>query len=35
MTRGTLRRWYGMFKDWQTNVHEEEQSGQPVISKER
>jgi transposase len=29
MSEKTVRQWWRMFKDEQTNVHDEEQSGQP------
>jgi hypothetical protein len=31
MTEGTVRQWCKMFKDGQTNVHNEEQSGRPSV----
>jgi hypothetical protein len=30
-SEGTVRQWCGMFKDGRTNVHDEEQSGQPFL----
>jgi hypothetical protein len=29
MNEGTVRRWYRMFRDGRTNVHDEERSGRP------
>jgi hypothetical protein len=34
-SEGTVIQWCRMFKDGQTNVHEEEQSGQLAICSER
>jgi transposase len=31
MSEGTVRQWFKMFKDGQTNVHDEEQSGRPSV----
>jgi hypothetical protein len=31
MSEGTVRQWCRMFKDGQTNVHNEERSGQPSV----
>jgi transposase len=31
MSEGTVRQWCEMFKDGQTNVHEEERSGRPTV----
>jgi hypothetical protein len=31
MSEGTVRQWCRMFKDWQTNVLDEQQSGQPSV----
>jgi transposase len=31
MSEGTVRQWCGMFKDWRTNVHDEERSGRPSV----
>jgi hypothetical protein len=31
MSGGTVRQWCRMFKDGQTNVHDEERSGQPSV----
>jgi hypothetical protein len=31
MSEGTVRQWCRMFKDWRTNVHDEERSGQPSV----
>jgi hypothetical protein len=31
MDEGTVRQWCKMFKDGRTNVHDEEQSGQPSV----
>jgi transposase len=35
MSEGTVRQWCSMFKDGQTNIHNEERSGRPsVVSDE-
>jgi hypothetical protein len=31
MSEGTLKQWCRMFKDGRTNVHNEEQNGQPSV----
>jgi hypothetical protein len=31
MSEGTVRQWCRMFKDGQTNVHDEERSGWPSV----
>jgi transposase len=31
MSEGTVRQWYRIFKDGWTNVHNEQQSGQPSV----
>jgi transposase len=31
MSEGTVRQWYGMFKDGRTSVHDEEGSGRPSV----
>jgi hypothetical protein len=31
MSEGTVRQWCGMFKDGQTDVHDEQQSGRPSV----
>jgi hypothetical protein len=31
MSEGTVRQWCRMFKDGQTNVHDEERSGLPSV----
>jgi hypothetical protein len=31
MSEGTIRQWCRMFKDGQTNVHDEERSGRPSV----
>jgi hypothetical protein len=31
MSEGTVRQWCRMFKDGRTNVHDEEQRGQPSV----
>jgi hypothetical protein len=31
MSEGTVRQWCTLFRDWRTNVHDEEQSGQPFV----
>jgi hypothetical protein len=34
ISEGTVRQWCRMFEDGQTDVHDEEQSGQPTICSE-
>jgi hypothetical protein len=34
MNEGTIRQWCRMFKDGQTNVHDEERSGLPSIESD-
>jgi hypothetical protein len=34
MSEGTVIQWCRMFKDWQTDFHDEERSDQPAISNE-
>jgi hypothetical protein len=34
MIQGTIRHWCKMFKDGRTNVHDEEQSGQPCVASD-
>jgi hypothetical protein len=34
MSEGTVRQWCRMFKDGQTNVHDEERSSRPAICSE-
>jgi transposase len=31
MSEGTVRQWFRMFKDWKTNVHDEQRSGRPSV----
>jgi transposase len=31
MSEETVRQWCRKFKDWQTNVHDQERSGQPSV----
>jgi hypothetical protein len=31
MNEGTIRQWYGMFKNWPTDIHDEERSGWPSV----
>jgi hypothetical protein len=31
MSEGTVRQWCRMFRDWRTNVHNEEQRGWPFV----
>jgi transposase len=33
-SEGTVRQWYRMYKNGQTNVHDEERSGRPTICSE-
>jgi hypothetical protein len=31
INEGSIRQWYRMFKDWRTNIHDEQRSGRQDI----